>query len=226
MPESTRSPRVSLSAQAEHRLKTALITGAMMPGTRLVTKYLAMEMGMSITPVREALLRLAAVNALDMTPAQTFIVPQSCLSRYQEINTLRKTLEIMALRESVSRMDSQHMRALRRLHRHFSQAADVQPDKAMIANMLLRQRLYSIAMKPTLLELIEQLWMRLGPGYYFLWHQPGALQHIYQHYDALLTLLEDRNGPGAEQLMTQIIENGNAALIARHQQEKTLPVTG
>lgn len=58
--------------QVEAKLKAALIVGVLKPGARLVTKEIAGQLGTSVTPVREALLRLAAAGALDATPAQAF----------------------------------------------------------------------------------------------------------------------------------------------------------
>ncbi|XNM46827.1 GntR family transcriptional regulator [Escherichia coli] len=60
---------VSLTLQVENDLKHQLSIGALKPGARLI-KNLAEQLGMSITPVREALLRLVSVNALSVAPAQ------------------------------------------------------------------------------------------------------------------------------------------------------------
>lgn len=67
---------VSLTLQVENDLKHQLSIGALKHGARLITKNLAEQLGMSITPVREALLRLVSVNALSVAPAQAFTVPK------------------------------------------------------------------------------------------------------------------------------------------------------
>ena len=53
-----KAQRISLTLQVENSLKGALITGSLKPGARLVTKEIADKLGTSITPVREALLRM------------------------------------------------------------------------------------------------------------------------------------------------------------------------
>lgn len=53
-------PRKSLTAHVESQLRDALIEGRLEPGQRLVTRELAESLGISITPVREALVRFAA----------------------------------------------------------------------------------------------------------------------------------------------------------------------
>ena len=75
MPGTEKMKHVSLTLQVENDLKHQLSIGALKPGARLITKNLAEQLGMSITPVREALLRLVSVNALSVAPAQAFTVP-------------------------------------------------------------------------------------------------------------------------------------------------------
>lgn len=100
-----KAQRMSLTMQVEGRLKSALIVGTLKPGARLVTKEIAEQLGTSITPVREALLRLVSSGALDATPAQAFLVPEISLGRYHEITTIRKNLEGMAVEQAARYMD-------------------------------------------------------------------------------------------------------------------------
>ncbi len=69
MPGMGKMKHVSLTLQVENDLKHQLSIGALKPGARLITKNLAEQLGMSITPVREALLRLVSVNALSVATA-------------------------------------------------------------------------------------------------------------------------------------------------------------
>ncbi|EMA3143109.1 colanic acid/biofilm transcriptional regulator McbR, partial [Salmonella enterica] len=56
MPGTEKTQHISLTTQVENRLKHQLSIGALKPGARLITKNIAQELGVSITPVREALL--------------------------------------------------------------------------------------------------------------------------------------------------------------------------
>ncbi len=60
MPGTEKTQHISLTTQVENRLKHQLSIGALKPGARLITKNIAQELGVSITPVREALLRLVS----------------------------------------------------------------------------------------------------------------------------------------------------------------------
>ena len=52
--------------QAEHRLRAAIVRGELKPGERLIEDELAAWLGVSRTPVREALTRLAAIGLVDL----------------------------------------------------------------------------------------------------------------------------------------------------------------
>ncbi|EOJ4833434.1 TPA: colanic acid/biofilm transcriptional regulator McbR, partial [Shigella flexneri] len=107
MPGTGKMKHVSLTLQVENDLKHQLSIGALKPGARLITKNLAEQLGMSITPVREALLRLVSVNALSVAPAQAFTVPEVRQSQLDEINRIRYELELMAVALAVENLSSQ-----------------------------------------------------------------------------------------------------------------------
>ncbi len=54
MPGTEKTQHISLTTQVENRLKHQLSIGALKPGARLITKNIAQELGVSITPVRAA----------------------------------------------------------------------------------------------------------------------------------------------------------------------------
>ncbi len=66
---------------------------------------------MSITPVREALLRLVWVNALSVAPAQAFTVPEVRKRQLDEINRIRYELELMAVALAVENLTPQAWRS-------------------------------------------------------------------------------------------------------------------
>ena len=117
-----KAQRISLTMQVEISLKGALITGSLKPGARLITKEIADKLGTSITPVREALLRLVSAGALQATPAQAFLVPEVTLERYNEVNAIRKQLEPMAVAAACEQMTDARLSVLRDLSERFHEA--------------------------------------------------------------------------------------------------------
>lgn len=215
MPDFEKAQRMSLTTQVENNLKNALIIGALKPGARLVTRDLAEQLGTSITPVREALLRLVCSGALNATPAQAFLVPEVSQSRYNEVNVIRKQLEGMAVSAAASLMNAEK---LQDLHNHVEAFHDAKAqgemEQALQSNCRFRFQLYHYAEMPTLIALIEQLWVRIGPCFNFL--HPLSCDDFRQqrYYDDLLTALEKKDAAASDVAIRHAIDQG-AALLER-----------
>lgn len=208
-----KAQRISLTMQVENSLKGALITGSLKPGARLITKEIAYKLGTSITPVREALLRLVSAGALQATPAQAFLVPEVTLERYNEINAIRKQLEPMAVAAACQNMTETKLDALRALSDNFSTAmhqGDVQ--KAIHANRVFRFTLYQYAEMPTLNSLIEQLWVRIGPCINYLHEEMKDIPATTYHYADLLSALEQRDVTASREAIDRAIDEANILL--------------
>jgi DNA-binding GntR family transcriptional regulator len=94
------------SAWADQRLRDAILCGRLQPGDPLVISTLAKELGLSATPLREALGRLAAEGLVEMQAHGSARVATVDLGEAVEIYELRQVLEPMALERSVARADA------------------------------------------------------------------------------------------------------------------------
>src|SRR5260370_24831384 len=65
----------TLAQRAHRELRAALMRGDFLPGTALTLRGLAERLGTSITPVREAVSRLAAEQALELPPNRAIVAP-------------------------------------------------------------------------------------------------------------------------------------------------------
>lgn len=87
-----------LSKKAYRILKSRIIKGSFKPGTKLLESKVAEQMGISRTPVREALRHLAAEGFVKMNPNQRIIVSDISMKDLQEVLQLRGILEGLAAR--------------------------------------------------------------------------------------------------------------------------------
>ena len=86
----------SLSEQIYRNLRLSLMDGEYRPGERLTISSVAEQYGTSITPVREAIFRLASEQALEVKAATSVIVPALTSRDLREIVAIRNDLEGMA----------------------------------------------------------------------------------------------------------------------------------
>lgn len=210
------APRASLTAFVEGQLREALMSGALRPGQRLNTRELARQLGTSLTPVREALLKLVAAGALDAAPAQAFQVPVVTRERYREIATIRKSLEGLAVEAACGRIGADGFATLDRLNEAFRAAkADGRAGDALKANRAFRFALYGLAGMPALLGLIEQLWMQIGPCFNYLYPQPRLAAGGRHNHDVLLEALRAGDVRRARAALEQAIDDGTL-LVMEH----------
>lgn len=213
-----KAQRISLTQQVENNIRNALIVGALKPGERLVTRELAVSQGISITPVSEALLRLVSSGALQAAPAQAFMVPVLTHSSYREISQIRKNLEGMATAMASRRLTSQKLGGLNHLALLFHEAkASGDITKMLQANYQFRFRIYEYAEMPTLMTLIEQLWVRAGPSFHYLYSnsiEPFQQINVYQ---PLLSALEKKEPSASQMAICQIIDESATFLQQQYQ---------
>ena len=85
--------RQTLSSDVYAQLRELLITGQMIPGEQISLRTTASALGVSVMPVREAVHRLVAEQALELTPNRALRVPLMTESAFREITRIRVNLE-------------------------------------------------------------------------------------------------------------------------------------
>lgn len=213
MSENLPSFRSSLTDHVEKLLKASLLDGRLSPGARLVTREVASQMGVSLTPVREALLRLVACNAVEIAPPRSFKVPVLSVARYVEIADIRCVLEGLAAERGCALIDEASIAALHALNDRLQAAKrDGETQVALATSRAFRFAFYAVAGMPSLFEMIERLWLRIGPTLNYLYPQKPVAPHTHS-YDYLLDALGRRDGVGARAAIERAISAGTAIVI-------------
>lgn len=92
-----------LASSAYQMLRDAILDGEYESGAPLFEVHLATKMGMSRTPVREALKVLARDGLVEVVPSRGYIVPRRSMHDLRELFELRESLEGMAARYAALR---------------------------------------------------------------------------------------------------------------------------
>jgi len=96
-----RVSRATLTSQVEDAVRLDIIHGVLPPGQRLRAADLSRKYGVSATPLREALQRLAAQRLIDWDPRLGAAVAEVSLPELRDIYWLREKLETLALSRSI-----------------------------------------------------------------------------------------------------------------------------
>lgn len=159
-----RVQRESLNGQAYVRLCRDLKAGRFEPGEKLKLRDLAAEMGISPTPVREALARLISELALEQVGHHSVRVPALSEERFCEIRYLRMTLEGEAAARAARNATPEDIAALEALHESMAARREAGDHAGARLDMeRFHMTLYRLARMPVLLYTIEGLWLQCGP---------------------------------------------------------------
>jgi DNA-binding GntR family transcriptional regulator len=107
--------REDLRDQTYVQLRKAILSGPIRPGTVLVQEQLAEQLGISRTPVRDALDRLANEGLVVRSPGGRIQVAPFSLDELHEKYAVRQALETLALRLAAPHLAGQPMLRLRAL---------------------------------------------------------------------------------------------------------------
>lgn len=158
--------RQTLSADVYEQFKELLISGRMMPGEQISLRGMAEGLGVSVMPVREAVQRLTAEQALEITPNRSLRVPQMSVSQFREITSIRKNLEGLAAATAAQCLSDEDTQKIVMWHESFvREMKNETPDGARLIslNKELHFAIYRGAKMPVMMQLIEALWLRIGP---------------------------------------------------------------
>jgi len=145
-------------------LRQWITVGKFLPGERLKIRNIAQALGTSTMPVRAALLRLAAEGALTHSPNRGVAVPRLSKAEFDDVLQNRLLLEGEAAERGALRLGTEDRKILREYTDAMRQALEASDAKTYLdVNELFHLRLYRAAGSPTLLQLIETVWLRVGP---------------------------------------------------------------
>jgi GntR family carbon starvation induced transcriptional regulator len=88
------------------QLRTALLNGEIPPGGRIVLDQWRARLGVSLSPMREALSRLVSVGLVEVDHMRGFRASKISAKQLQEIIWLRKTIEPIALGRAIELGDA------------------------------------------------------------------------------------------------------------------------
>ncbi|PDQ18644.1 GntR family transcriptional regulator [Mesorhizobium sanjuanii] len=154
----------NLSARAYVALREGLIAGQFRPGQRLVMQDLADRLGTSVTPAREACLRLVSERGLELRSGRFVTVPALTLARYMEVRTIRLSLEGLAAglaAEHATPEDIDKLTGIQKLFEKADRAGD--PDQSFRHNRDFHFTVYRLSQMEMLVAHIESLWVSMGP---------------------------------------------------------------
>lgn len=194
-------------------LREALITGRFQPDDRLRIRDLALQLGTSVTPVRDAILQLAKEQALVLKTPRDIRVPVLSQAQYLEIRSIRAALEGLAAETAAGVVTAGQLAMLEANIR--DNLAAIHADDLIAAlklNQAFHFALADIAGMPLLRSFLDSLWMRTGPliaRAYGSFDERMAVEHHWE----VLHALQKGDGPAARAAICADLTDGSQKML-------------
>ncbi|WP_432479476.1 GntR family transcriptional regulator [Nocardioides sp. GXQ0305] len=150
-------PRRPLREEVFGQLRDAIVDGTFAPEEQLRDLELAAWLGVSRTPVREALLRLADSGLVVATPGRSTVVSAVDVRAVREARDVVAALHELAVREAVANLTPADLRRMREANRRFGRAlGEGDVDAALRADDELHAVPVAVAGNTALASVLEQ----------------------------------------------------------------------
>jgi DNA-binding GntR family transcriptional regulator len=204
--------------RAYSSLKNALLAGRYRPGERILLRSAADALGISLTPVRDAVNRLIAEKVLERGSVGQkggATVPLLSVTQFDQLMTVRAALEahvtgLAAQRASKADLDKIESQLLE-MKRSVEEG---RIEKYLDAHYQFHFGIYRIADTPLIMDMIESAWLRCGPTLTLALPQyiPGLKRYPY-HVNALKALRK-KDASGASDAIRMDIESARIDISA------------
>jgi DNA-binding GntR family transcriptional regulator len=204
-----------MAEAALNELREAILDGELEPGAPLRLEELARSLGMSISPVREAVRQLETLGLAVHVPHRGARVSELALDDLRDTYEARLALETMAVRRAAARFTEEHAAASRaRLDEYATAPERGDAAGARTAHAAFHFTLYAASGSEWLVRLIRPAWENCERYRALLVPSWGTVAERHPDHEQILAACTRHDGEAAAILLRQHLEL-TANLIAR-----------
>jgi DNA-binding GntR family transcriptional regulator len=196
-------------------LREAIISGQLKPGERMMEIQMAEEMGVSRTPVREAIRKLELEGLVVMIPRKGAYVSGLSLKDIADVFEVRGALEGLAAELASERITDEE---LERLERYLVQITeDIEKgdlNKVVETDTEFHTQLYKASRNDWLLQIINNLREQIQRFRTTSLSLPGRMKIAVDEHRQIVEAISSRNGKLARKLAQEHIEKAENSLMS------------
>lgn len=202
-------------------LRQAILTGELKPGERLMEIHLANRLGVSRTPIREAIRKLELEGLVTMIPRRGAEVAKITEKSMKDVLEVRRTLDALSAELACERITPEDEKALEKACRDFEEAVKTKDTKVIAkADVAVHDIIAAATGNQRLIQLINNLAEQMYR--YRFEYIKDATQHeriIKEHRIIYESILKKDKEAAAEMARTHI-DNQEKAVINRIRMEQ------
>ena len=187
--EILRLSKETLQDRVYRQVASLILEGGIVPGEMVPVQSLADAFGVSAMPVREALRRLTAANALTVVSGRSIGIPRLTRAKLTDLRNVRIEIEALAGKWAAKRIQNDELETLRSLLEALEKANASGDIKSYLrANYAFHFSIYQAAGSESILNIIENLWLQVSP-YFNMLHDSGNYTKANEHHRAMFSAL-------------------------------------
>lgn len=181
-------------------LKMQILTGAIVPGTRMMEVELAQEMGVSRTPIREAIRKLEKEGLVTIEPRRGAYASQISTSDMVEILEVRQNMEGLAAFFAASRMQPEKMEELKNASSKYNEAVASGDIESMIKyDTKFHRVIVESCNNKILLQMIEQLQELVLRFRYIYYDNFKRAENMPEEHAVIMNAIANKDAEAARQ---------------------------
>ncbi|MFZ5897821.1 MAG: GntR family transcriptional regulator [Bacillota bacterium] len=203
-------------------LREAIITGRLRPGERLMELQLAEELGVSRTPVREAIRKLELEGFVVMVPRKGAYVAGITDKDITDVFEIRAALEALAAGLAAERITEEEIEELERLVVRYAETTSSQNIQAIVEeDTKFHDVIYRASRNQRLIQIVTNLQEQIQRFRLTTLSRPGRTKEALVEHRKIVEAISERNIELAQQLAREHIESAeNSLLVAVEELDK------
>jgi DNA-binding GntR family transcriptional regulator len=198
---------------AYEALRDAIMTKLFVPGERLMETELADEMGISRTPVREAMRRLETDGYVVIVPRKGSYVAGISMKDVMDVFEIRTALEMLAAEKAAERATDEEIEDLRQAVSDMSDTADGDLLTTVDSDARFHSLIYQMSKNDRLVGLICDLREQIQRFRSTTLSDPGRLKLAVREHRKVLEAIVGRDPQKAAQTIQKHMEKAQKAII-------------
>jgi DNA-binding GntR family transcriptional regulator len=205
-------------------LRRQILDGTLKPGTRLLQKEIAEQLGLSRVPLREAIRKLEGERLVTVVPRKGVTVPDLTDDDIRDLYIIRIELEPLAFRRATETITDEQIAELTDMTEGLEQLLD-QPDKFFHAHDDIVRATMAASPGRIFLDIVTMVRERSQYLRYSYSQFPGQTEWLLEHRRTVLKAIASRRADLVEQITRLDLIEGRDALLAWRAQGSPRPST-
>jgi len=209
--------RESIVKMAIDFIRTNIVEDRIKPNEKISMRQISSDLNISTTPIREAVRKLESEGLIILIPRIGFKVKQYNREKIEEIYTVRKILELYAIKLACKKITKKEIIKIKNINNKLSEI--LSEDKKNILevkklNEAFHFTIYQASKNHTICEIIQNLWYRISGLFFQIFANPEQGKTTFKEHQDIIQALEEKNIEKAVQLLDKHLNLNKEILLS------------